>query len=75
MTDLTPAFDWNIKQLFVFLVVEYESKKNVRACARVARHWIDTVPVCIEPSAIKSTPTLQSTFFLLQHPKQNKQKN
>ncbi|GAB5034928.1 signal peptidase complex subunit partial [Nannochloropsis oceanica] len=27
--DLTPAFDWNIKQLFVFLVVEYESKKNV----------------------------------------------
>ncbi|EWM24344.1 microsomal signal peptidase 23 kd [Nannochloropsis gaditana] len=27
--DLSPAFDWNIKQLFVFLVVEYESKKNV----------------------------------------------
>jgi len=29
-TDLSPAFDWNIKQLFVFLVVEYESKMNVR---------------------------------------------
>lgn len=28
--DLSPAFDWNIKQLFVFLVVEYQSKKNVR---------------------------------------------
>jgi hypothetical protein len=30
LPDLSPAFDWNIKQLFVFLVVEYESKKNVR---------------------------------------------
>lgn len=29
-TDLSAAFDWNIKQLFVFLVVEYQSKKNVR---------------------------------------------
>ena len=27
--DLAPAFNWNIKQLFVFLVAEYKSKKNV----------------------------------------------
>mmetsp|Transcript_24684 Transcript_24684/g.55598 ORF Transcript_24684/g.55598 Transcript_24684/m.55598 type:complete len:185 (-) Transcript_24684:250-804(-) len=26
--DLSPAFDWNIKQLFVFVVAEYASKKN-----------------------------------------------
>lgn len=28
-SDLAPAFDWNIKQLFVFLVVEYQTTKNV----------------------------------------------
>ena len=27
--DLTPAFHWNIKQLFVFVVAEYESDANV----------------------------------------------
>lgn len=26
---MAPAFDWNIKQLFVFLVVEYQTTKNV----------------------------------------------
>jgi signal peptidase complex subunit 3 len=26
--DLTPAFHWNIKQLFVFVVAEYESTLN-----------------------------------------------
>mmetsp|Transcript_47082 Transcript_47082/g.94886 ORF Transcript_47082/g.94886 Transcript_47082/m.94886 type:complete len:183 (-) Transcript_47082:225-773(-) len=26
--DLAPAFDWNIKQLFVFVVAEYRSKTN-----------------------------------------------
>lgn len=26
--DLRPAFHWNIKQLFVFVVAEYESKAN-----------------------------------------------
>lgn len=27
--DLSPAFHWNIKQLFVFVVAEYESEANV----------------------------------------------
>ena len=26
--DMTPAFHWNIKQLFVYVVASYESKKN-----------------------------------------------
>tara|TARA_B110000090_G_C13127508_1_gene348758 strand:- start:125 stop:499 length:375 start_codon:yes stop_codon:yes gene_type:complete len=26
--DLRPAFHWNLKQLFVYVVAEYESKKN-----------------------------------------------
>jgi signal peptidase complex subunit 3 len=26
--DLAPAFDWNVKQLFVFVVAEYRSKTN-----------------------------------------------
>ncbi|CAM9774455.1 unnamed protein product, partial [Heterosigma akashiwo] len=26
--DLTPAFNWNIKQLFVFVVAEYATEKN-----------------------------------------------
>lgn len=26
--DLQPAFHWNIKQLFVFVVASYETKKN-----------------------------------------------
>jgi len=26
--DLAPAFNWNIKQLFVFVVAEYATKKN-----------------------------------------------
>jgi len=26
--DLSPAFNWNIKQLFVFVVAEYKSKTN-----------------------------------------------
>lgn len=29
--DLRPAFHWNLKQLFIFVVAEYESDKNVRA--------------------------------------------
>lgn len=28
-TDLRPAFHWNLKQLFVFVVAEYESATNV----------------------------------------------
>lgn len=28
--DLRPAFHWNLKQLFVFVVAEYESSTNVR---------------------------------------------
>jgi Signal peptidase subunit len=27
--DLSPAFHWNIKQLFVFVVAEYETEANV----------------------------------------------
>ena len=27
--DLRPAFHWNLKQLFVFVLAEYESKANV----------------------------------------------
>eukprot|EP00633_Aureoumbra_lagunensis_P000236 CAMPEP_0197287714 /NCGR_PEP_ID=MMETSP0890-20130614/4345_1 /TAXON_ID=44058 ORGANISM="Aureoumbra lagunensis, Strain CCMP1510" /NCGR_SAMPLE_ID=MMETSP0890 /ASSEMBLY_ACC=CAM_ASM_000533 /LENGTH=141 /DNA_ID=CAMNT_0042757711 /DNA_START=123 /DNA_END=548 /DNA_ORIENTATION=- len=27
--DLRPAFHWNLKQLYVFVLAEYESKKNV----------------------------------------------
>lgn len=27
--DLTPAFHWNLKQLFVFVVAEYRTKANV----------------------------------------------
>lgn len=27
-TDLAPAFNWNVKQLFVFVVAEYRSKTN-----------------------------------------------
>ena len=26
--DLSPAFNWNVKQLFVFVVAEYRSKTN-----------------------------------------------
>jgi hypothetical protein len=32
--DLSPAFNWNIKQLFVFLVAEYKTSKNVRTTAK-----------------------------------------
>lgn len=28
--DLTSVFNWNVKQLFVFIVAEYSSKANVR---------------------------------------------
>ncbi|VDP15004.1 unnamed protein product [Soboliphyme baturini] len=27
--DLTPLFDWNVKQLFLFLTAEYETTENV----------------------------------------------
>lgn len=27
--DLRPAFHWNLKQLFVFVLAEYESEANV----------------------------------------------
>ena len=30
--DLQPAFHWNLKQLFVFIVAEYETKTNVCSC-------------------------------------------
>jgi len=26
--DLTPVFNWNVKQLFVYLVAEYKTKNN-----------------------------------------------
>lgn len=26
--DLAPAFNWNVKQLFAFVVAEYETKTN-----------------------------------------------
>ncbi len=29
LSDLRPAFHWNLKQLFVFVVAEYETKANV----------------------------------------------
>ncbi len=28
-TDLTPLFNWNVKQLFLYLTAEYETKNNV----------------------------------------------
>ena len=28
-TDLEPLFNWNVKQLFLFLTAEYETKDNV----------------------------------------------
>jgi hypothetical protein len=30
LIDLRPAFHWNLKQLFVFVLAEYESQANVR---------------------------------------------
>ena len=27
--DLTPLFNWNVKQLFLYLTAEYETKNNV----------------------------------------------
>lgn len=33
--DLRPAFHWNLKQLFVFVVVEYESDLNVSFCFHI----------------------------------------
>ena len=27
--DLTPLFNWNVKQLFLYLTAEYETKQNV----------------------------------------------
>ncbi|KAF1329270.1 Signal peptidase complex subunit 3, partial [Globisporangium splendens] len=29
-TDLSSVFNWNVKQLFVYVVAEYESEKNVK---------------------------------------------
>lgn len=34
-TDLRPAFHWNLKQLFVFVLAEYESEENVRVILHV----------------------------------------
>jgi hypothetical protein len=34
--DLAPAFDWNIKQLFVFVVAEYRSNSNPLNQVRIA---------------------------------------
>ena len=28
--DLGPLFNWNVKQLFLYLTAEYETKQNVR---------------------------------------------
>ena len=33
LADLTSVFNWNTKQLFCFIVAEYESKSNVRHLA------------------------------------------
>ena len=30
MTDLTPLFNWNTKQVFVYLQAEYDNVKGVR---------------------------------------------
>ena len=30
--DLNPLFNWNTKQLFLYLTAEYETKANVRIC-------------------------------------------
>jgi signal peptidase complex subunit 3 len=27
--DLAPLFNWNVKQLFLYLTAEYETKQNV----------------------------------------------
>jgi hypothetical protein len=54
-TDLSPAFDWNIKQLFVFLVVEYESKKNVRS--------LPSLPACLPPCLPRPCPLLTTLFL------------
>jgi hypothetical protein len=29
LSDLRPAFHWNLQQLFVFVLAEYETKNNV----------------------------------------------
>jgi hypothetical protein len=29
--DLSPIFNWNVKQLFVYLTAEYQTENNVRA--------------------------------------------
>ena len=31
-TDLEPLFNWNVKQLFLYLTAEYETKENVKRC-------------------------------------------
>ncbi|KAF2360337.1 Signal peptidase complex subunit 3 [Trinorchestia longiramus] len=44
--DLTPVFNWNVKQLFVYLVAEYASEKNninqVVLWDHIMRHDVDS---------------------------------
>lgn len=42
-TDLRPAFHWNLKQLFVFVVAEYESSTNVRFKTNTFFAYVDYV--------------------------------
>jgi len=35
--DLTPLFNWNTKQLFLYLEAEYKNTKGVSALPRVCR--------------------------------------
>ena len=38
--DLSPIFNWNVKQLFVYLAAEYQTENNVRVCRAHARAYI-----------------------------------
>ena len=35
--DLAPLFDWNTKQVFLYLYANYTTRRNVSACTRQGR--------------------------------------
>ena len=55
--DLRSVFNWNVKQLFVYVTAEYETEANVRACACIVP-LIGPCRPCVRRYAIAFRPSL-----------------
>ena len=69
--DLSSVFNWNVKQLFVYITAEYATADNVRRCCGCVVVWLcmavcGCVAVCVCcPSVLSSLRVPVPQFFLM----------